>query len=317
MPEIFSNSKSSVGNRTFIENKDAGYPKAAFSIDDSLLHPTRCYPVEGSVFLSDLFSTKINCYASYVFYAESGKTYTILPDSGVGTGTIIGGVSEIVGDDSDHVFTVQITGVGAGGYQVGITLESSSNAIHSFSFDEAEDSSAAYCSVTGENGSFEGGALIKTNGFSGNKAQIYGSDGRFVFTPQNSINLPSEYTLEYRFNRETASQNQTIVQLRKTDGNEAVTTQFFNDGIYLYLDGVSINIAYTPAPWDHHAIVRTSDNVVKMYINGSLVLTGSQSTNLLIGTIFINHLAGNYYGFSIDNLILYDFAKYTDNFTPE
>ncbi len=126
MAEEFSSSRIQLHNNTYVDNKDYGYPAGALTLEDSLHFPT-LVDVSQSINVSELITTLPGAFCSFRFFAEAGTTYEIFPNVGNGTADLLNGSSLIEGDSTYHTFTVNITDVGAGGYQLGINISEGLN----------------------------------------------------------------------------------------------------------------------------------------------------------------------------------------------
>ncbi len=119
MAEEFSSSRIQLHNNTYVDNKDYGYPAGALTLEDSLHFPT-LVDVSQSINVSELITTLPGAFCSFRFFAEAGTTYEIFPNTQSGTANLVGETYRFMGSDSEEQFSVNVTDVGAGGYQVGI-----------------------------------------------------------------------------------------------------------------------------------------------------------------------------------------------------
>ncbi len=124
MAETFSTKGTGISNVTHILNKDYGYPKAASNPADAQNFPN---PVDtsvdpGTTVTTDPIVTIPGGYVGYDVPTVTGNDYTIDPNAGSGTGTVIT-ENPIIGDSTTHTAVVSVTTVGTGGeFQVNIDI---------------------------------------------------------------------------------------------------------------------------------------------------------------------------------------------------
>jgi len=196
--------------------------------------------------------------------------------------------------------------------------------LHLFHFDETTGATATVDEVTGEFGDATTGATSGATGAGGkfdNNLLLSGAvDKAWNFVP-SSVQSLDDLTLEFWY-RASAVDNYEIIYLGASAA--ALNNRLSIDwrGGYVYVNGSTTKYhaqTKTAAQLYHIALVR-KDDVVKLFVDG-VSLSGCSFTDTYTkdSEIYLNDRPSgtrNQGDFDIDELALYAYAKYDEDFTP-
>lgn len=153
----------------------------------------------------------------------------------------------------------------------------------------------------------------------------YNFNGGYFSTTDSGIILGSVFTWEaWIYNGSTTASSRYFVRTAVGNGMEIGTDP--NSKLYFSINNSGGTIvlspnAITPNVWTHYAVTRDTSNVIRMYFNGTVVASATNSTNgdntgvtLYIGANYIGTVANQWYCSTMR--VLTGVALYTNNFTP-
>jgi len=130
------------------------------------------------------------------------------------------------------------------------------------------------------------------------------------------LTLDGPYTLECWARPANISGEKYIFRIHTSGDVFSYVVGILNSSLYIFAGGANSGGTVAANTWHHLAFVRSSNDAVTLYLNGTSVASRTVSTDLTNAIIYIGGFTGTL-GMNghLDEVRISDIARYTANFT--